>query len=120
MFSATARKRDYARQLLNRMTPAERRLWAELSKENIGSKTRHVCPWRPQVVIKGWIVDFYNDHTLKVIEVDGPVHDTASKQAQDHIKDEALAHFGLRVYRVTNAEVWRDPEALVKRIHGHA
>src|SRR5206468_11538671 len=62
MFKATAVKRDFAKQLLNSMTSAELRLWAELSKENVGPLVRPICPWRPQVVIKGWIVDFYNNY----------------------------------------------------------
>ncbi len=120
MFKATQLKHDYAVRLLDRMTPAELRLWAELSQENVGPRVRPICPWRCQVVIKGWIVDFYNDYTLTVIEVDGSIHDQAEQQAKDAIKDEALRHFGLRVIRVTNAEVLRDAPALVQHIHGYS
>ena len=72
-----------------------------------------------QVVVKGWIVDFYNDSMLRVIEVDGPVHDSAEQHAKDAIKDTVLSHFGIRDVRVTNAEVFRDPDSLVRRIMGY-
>ena len=119
MFRATARKRDFAIKLLARMTPAEQRLWAELSKINVGPKSRPVCPWRPQVVIKGWIVDFYNDSLITAIEVDGQVHNEAEQAAKDALKDQTLRHFGIRVIRIRNQEVFRDAEIIVRRIMGY-
>lgn len=119
MFKAVPGKRRFAAELLSRMTPAEMCLWAELSKINSGTKNRPTCPWRPQVVIKGWIVDFYHDGLLRAIELDGPVHDDAQQQAKDGIKDTVLSHFGIRVMRFKNAEVFRDPEALMRKIMGY-
>lgn len=116
MFKATSKKREFAEQLLARMTPSELRLWAELSKVTYGPKSRTVCSWRPQVVIKGWIVDFYNDHMLTAIEVDGQVHNQAEQQAKDAIKDSVLSHFGIKVIRLTNAEVNKRAAALVDKI----
>ncbi len=113
MFKATHQKRTFAEKLLANMTPAELKLWAELSKQNVGTEDRPRCPWRPQVVIKGWIVDFYNDHTLTAIEVDGQVHDAARQQSRDEIKDMALRHFGICVIRIRNQEVFRNTEKLV-------
>lgn len=116
MFTATRGKADFRRKLLANLTKAELRLWAELSKINVGPKCRRICPWRPQVVIKGWIVDFYNDQCLTAIEVDGPNHEAAEQKARDGIKDTALRHFGLCVVRFTNAEVFRDAAALVQQL----
>ena len=116
MFKATNKKATFAEKLLADMTPAEMRLWAELSLINIGTKARHVCPWRPQVVIKGWIVDFYNDHDLTAIEVDGTSHEEPGQKAKDAIKDSVLRHFGIRVVRISNSDVFRDPTALVQKL----
>lgn len=116
MFKATAKKQSFAEKLLASMTPAELRLWAELSKINVGPNCRPICPWRPQVVIKGWIVDFYSDRMLTAIEVDGQVHDEVEQAAKDAIKDSVLSHFGIKVHRVRNQEVFRDPELLVRKI----
>lgn len=116
MFKATARKRAFAEKLLAQMTMAELRLWAELSRFNCATKSRPCCPWKPQVVIKGWIVDFYNERSLVAVEVDGPVHNEAEQRTKDAIKDAALYHFGIRVRRFTNAEVFRDPAAIARRL----
>ncbi len=116
MFRATPGKAAFAEKLLANMTRAEMRLWAELSKISIGPRSRPICPWRPQVVIKGWIVDFYHGHGLLAIEVDGQVHQEAEQAGRDAIKDEVLKHFGIRVLRIRNQEVFRDPVALAHRI----
>ncbi len=116
MFIATQAKREFASKMLGNMTQAELRMCAELSKDNCGTKNRPVCPWRPQVVIKGWIVDFYNDHILTAIEVDGSIHDTDDQKARDYVKDTALRHFGIRVVRVRNESVLQHAEALAYSI----
>lgn len=117
MFKASHLKKEYADALLARMTVAELRLWAELSKENAATRARPRCPWRCQVLIKGWIVDFYNDYRLWAIEVDGPVHQDAEQRAKDAIKDEVLHHFGITVHRVSNAEILRDAATWLHQLY---
>lgn len=119
VFRADPAKAAFARELTSRMTRAERALWREFQKVNTGSKKRPVCPWKPQVVIKGWIVDFYNPYTLMAIEVDGGIHDTSEQKAKDELKDSVLRHFGIRVVRVRNEEVLRSPTAVFRRIMGY-
>ena len=116
MFKAVPGKRDFARRLLGNLTQAELLLWSELSKLNVGTKSRPRCPWRPQVVIKGWIVDFYSDLYLTALEIDGEVHNQADQSAKDALKDRALSHFGIRVLRYRNQEVYRNPAALAEQI----
>lgn len=57
----------------------------------------------PQVVIRGWIVDFYDYGTGTIIEVDGSSHQ--DRAAEDQERDAILRDAGYRVIRVSNEEV---------------
>jgi len=88
---------ERARELRAYMTPAEQKLWAFLRK----------LPYRVlrQRPIDHYIVDFYIPHARLVIEVDGEQHCTEEGKAYDAERDAVLEGYGLRVFRVPNAEV---------------
>jgi very-short-patch-repair endonuclease len=104
-----AGKLERAKELRREMTPAERLLWAKLRANRVGG-----VRFRRQQVIAGLIVDFYCHAAGLVVEVDGPVH--ADQAEYDAARDQVLIERGLRVPRVTNAEVEYDIAGVLARI----
>jgi very-short-patch-repair endonuclease len=98
-----------ARQLRTEMTPQETRLWVRLRRNSLDG-----LHFRRQQVVDGFIVDFYCHAARLVIETDGPVH---QEQADyDEERSKWLQARGLRVIRITNAEVDGDVEAVLSHI----
>ena len=102
-------KLERARALRRNMTPAEKRLWSVLRRNQLDG-----LHFRRQQIIDGFIVDFYCHAAGLVVEVDGPIHDEQSEY--DAERDRALTARGLRVLRVRNEEVTRDLEGVLARI----
>lgn len=63
-----------------------------------------------QRVIDNFIVDFYCAKYKLVLEIDGSVHDLSEVSVRDEEKTKILQEYGLRVIRITNAEVDDDSE----------
>ena len=106
---ATPQKREFARSLRQRMTPAEQVLWKEL---------RRLRPeglvFRRQVALWGYVVDFHCPALKLVVEVDGLIHRTTREY--DQVRDAALERRGLTVIRVTNKEVMEQTDETIARI----
>jgi very-short-patch-repair endonuclease len=98
-------KKQIARGFRRQPTPAEAVAWAVLRTRPLGLK------WRRQQVIRGFIVDFYCPSLRVVLEVDGPIHHTASVRAADEKRTAVLTALGLRVLRVGNDDV--EPSTLL-------
>lgn len=98
-----------AKELRQNMTPTERILWQLL-------RTNKLAGWhfRRQQIIDGFIVDFYCHAASLIVEVDGGIHET--QKEQDAERDAHLVSRGFRVLRVTNDEVNRDIEGVLKKI----
>ena len=94
----TPEKRQRARELRQKMTPAERELWQKLRANRLDG-----WHFRRQQIIDGFIVDFYCHQAGLVIEVDGPIH--ASQQEADAEREAVLRRRGLTILRFTNREV---------------
>ncbi len=69
---------------------------------------------KQQVVLLGFIADFYCPRLNLVIEIDGGIHNDAVQYDQRRTK--ALESKGLSVIRFTNDEVNDDIEGVVRRI----
>ena len=78
-------------------TTAEHALWAALRGRRLGWK------FRRQHVIEGYIVDFYCAQLWLAVEVDGAVHQR--RREADRERQEHLTSLGLRVLRLSNADV---------------
>ena len=91
------------------MTPAERRLWAELRGGALDG-----VPVRRQHTVGRFVLDFYAPAHHLAIEVDGDIHD--SQQERDAARTEALAERGIRVIRFRNEEVLGNIGAVLDRI----
>ena len=94
-------KLDFARKLRKRPTRAEALLWSHLRRRQLlGAK------FRRQVIIYGWIVDFYCPEIRLVVEVDGSSHD--QRQLQDQYRDRVMIGAGFSVLRLSNELVTTD------------
>jgi very-short-patch-repair endonuclease len=102
-------KLQQAKALRRNMTPAERRLWAELRANRLDG-----FHFRRQQIIDGFIVDFYCHAASLVVEVDGLVHDEQADQ--DAERDRILAARGLHILRVRNEEVMQNLGEVLTRI----
>ncbi len=98
-----------AKELRRRMTPEETALWERLRAHRLNG-----LHFRRRQVIDGFIVDFYCHAASLVVEVDGEVH--AAQADYDLERDRILAQRGLRVFRVSNADVQRDLPGVLARI----
>jgi len=83
---------ERARQMRSWLTPAEQKLWAEISGCRLG------VWFRRQVPIGRYIADFVAPSVRLVVEVDGAHH--WQQQASDSRRDRVMAHLGYRVLRI--------------------
>lgn len=97
-----------ARALRNAATPAERLLWQYLSRSQLGAKFSRQMPVGP------YFADFLCRSTRLVVELDGFSHDCEPQR--DVVRDRAMAAWGYRVLRFTNAEVMGNVEGVVAAI----
>jgi very-short-patch-repair endonuclease len=103
---------ERARELRKELTPAERKLWAYLRMGQLDG-----WQWRKQHAVGTYVVDFYCAKAKLVIEVDGDTHAEPDQMAYDAERTRWLneqKHY--RVLRFTNAEVYRQIEAVLARI----
>ena len=100
---------DRARALRCENTPPEQLLWLALRNGQIGG-----LKFRRQHPIGPYVADFYCHSIGLVVEVDGMSHD--DKLRQDLEKTTYLQRQSLHVLRVTNEDVMRDLDAVVREI----
>jgi very-short-patch-repair endonuclease len=100
---------ERARTLRKDSTPPEKLLWWALRGGRIGG-----LRFRRQQPIGPYVADFYCHDAKLVIEVDGMSHE--DKLIKDQKKTMYLREQGLKVFRVTNEDVTRDLEAVVRGI----
>jgi very-short-patch-repair endonuclease len=99
-----------ARQLRRHPTDAEAKAWSILrGRRLLGLKFRRQQP------IAGFVVDFYCAELRLAIEIDGEVHDAPAHAACDAGRDHILRTWGIKVVRVSNANV--DESALRSAIN---
>ena len=103
---------DRAKELRNKMTPEENKLWYEFLR-NCEHRFRRQHP------IDNYIVDFYCADLKLVVEVDGGQHDTAGGKQYDAERDAVLESYGLKVVRVLNEDIMKNFNAVCKEIQRH-
>jgi len=105
----TREKLELARDLRRRMTPQEKILWHALRNDAHGA-----LHFRRQQVVAGYIVDFYCASAKLAIEIDGGSH--LHRTEHDARRDRALSEMGIRTLRVSNSEVDRDLDGVLRTI----
>lgn len=107
---ATKEKQRFAARLRSKMTPSEHLLWSHL-KVHFGKKK-----FRAQIVVLGWIADFYCHDTKIVVEVDGNIHLDPVRQVEDRHRDAVMHSKGFTVLRFTADEITSNVSSVVSRI----
>lgn len=92
-------KREFARNMRRNPTGAEALLWMNLQRQRLGFRFEH------QVVIAGFIFDFWCPTARVIVEVDGGVH--RERAANDTEKERAADERGIQLVRFGNDEVFR-------------
>ena len=109
----TPRLRTFARRLRTESTDAERKLWSLLRGKQLNG-----LPFRRQHPIGGYIVDFVCLKANLVIELDGGQHADPAGLAHDALRTRRLEELGLRVLRMPDDEMLKDPDAVARTILG--
>ena len=98
-----------ARELRNKLTPAEQVFWLRLKEEFPKYKFR-----RQPISI--YIVDFYCHKLKLVVEIDGSVHDSEEAKLNDDKRQNDLENLNLVVIRFTNNQVKNEIELVIEKI----
>ena len=103
-----------ARELRNRMTPPEWKLWKCIGNMNLGIK------FRPQHPIGPYITDFYARKAFLVIEIDGQIaHSTYEQIIEDQNRDAWIRSLGLKVLRYPAKDIFTNIQGVIKDIFVH-
>ncbi len=97
----------YARDMRRQPTEPEIRLWAALSRSQLGG-----YKFRRQSVIGSFIADFLCPQKALIVEVDGGTHG----EATDRRRDAVLGSLGFAVMHVTNADVMTNLDGVCQTI----
>ena len=98
-----------AKELRRAMTPAERDLWQKLRTNRLGGFHSY-----RQVVLHGFIADFYCPAVRLVVEVDGNIH--RQQVEYDAERDAVLTGAGLTVHRISNEDVQQHLPDVLNRL----
>lgn len=99
-----------ARELRNKLTPAEQTLWLRLKEHFPEYKFRRQHP------ISIYIADFYCHKLKLVIEIDGSIHDSTEAKLNDEKRQKDLENLNLTVIRFTNEQVKTEIESVIEII----
>lgn len=102
--------KEFAKENRKHQTDAERILWAELRRNQLGYTFKH------QHIIGSYIADFVClDHKL-VVEVDGGYHSQPEQMFLDEMRTNWLEQVGYKVIRFKNEEIIGDIERVLNII----
>lgn len=99
-------KLAFAKRMKLNMTPPEALLWERLKNYRIGFEIF------PQIVVQGYIADFFCGPLKLLIEVDSSFHDPVYDSKRDH----NLGRYGYRTLRVQAKDIFSDIDKVVTRI----
>jgi very-short-patch-repair endonuclease len=105
------RFKSRTRALRAQQTAAEEILWRELRNRQLGR-----WKFRRQHSIARYIVDFVTLDGKLIIEVDGGTHSTLQERSRDDERTSELEHFGFRVLRVTNTDIYENLDGVLETI----
>jgi very-short-patch-repair endonuclease len=109
MREAESKSRAFAKTLRSRMTDAETILWSQLREWR-----SHGLVFRRQHPIGPYIADFASVRAKLVVELDGGGHGADDQIAYDKVRDEFLRVRGWRVVRITNDQVFKDLDTVLR------
>jgi very-short-patch-repair endonuclease len=92
------------------MTPAESAFWLAVRRNQLGLRVRR------QVLIIGYIADFYCPLPGVIIEIDGPIHD--DRRLADAARDFHFSKVGLVTLRLSNHDVLSNLPGTISTVRG--
>jgi len=95
-------------ELRRESTPAERKLWSRIRKDQLG------VTFRRQHAIGNYIPDFCSPKARLIIELDGSQH--MEQEGYDQERTEYLETKGFKVLRFWNNSVMNDIESVIRAI----
>ena len=98
----TTGARDFARQLRNKSTAAEKRLWRLLRDDRFND-----FKFRRQYPCGIYFLDFYCTVAKMAIELDGGGHGLPDQRARDEKRNQFLSRQGIKVLRFWNHQFAR-------------
>lgn len=105
----TDAKKKLSKDLRNKLTVAERKLWFLIRNRQLNG-----VKFRRQQIVAGFVVDFYCADNRLAVELDGDVH--ALQEQYDKDREAALLELGVRTVRFTNHEVLEQTEAVLEKL----
>jgi len=99
------------RELRRSLTPAEALLWHHLQRSKLQGRR-----FRRQHSVGPYVLDFYCPSERLAIALDGAVHDQELANRRDVLRTTYLAATGVRVIRIENEAVVRNPEGVLASI----
>ncbi len=102
--------KERARELRNRSTLAEKILWREIRKKQLGYE------FHRQIPMDHFIVDFYCHELLLAIEVDGISHDSDEAKAKDSERQALLEGLGISFLRFRDEQILGNLDRVVEEI----
>ncbi len=105
---------QHARELRQRSTKAEEKLWALLRNRKLKAKK-----FRRQHAIAGYVADFYCHESKLVIELDGNFHTILEAKEYDNLRTTILNEMGITVLRFWNIELINEPSKVLQKISNH-
>jgi very-short-patch-repair endonuclease len=106
------RLKRFSRHLREKSTDAERKLWALLRNGQLAG-----FRFRRQHPVGGYIVDFACMKANLIVELDGGQHADAADAAYDAQRTLYLQELNMRVLRIADHEMLKDPDAVVRTIY---
>ena len=104
---AKAKLKSRARELRNRPTEPESRLWQHLRNSQLDG-----FKFRRQAAIPPYVADFLCPRKALIVEIDGWTHEAD----RDACRDSNLAAIGFRTIRFSNADVMGNVEGVLLTI----
>lgn len=99
------------RELRRKQTAAEEIFWSIVRNRKFLN-----LKFRRQHQVGHYIVDFYCDSEKLIIELDGPVHDSAAQYKKDTKRDKYLTSLGNTVLRFSNNSLLDNPQSVLEKI----
>jgi very-short-patch-repair endonuclease len=103
--------KDRSRTLRKNMTDAERLLWSRIRRKQLKG-----YQFYRQKIIGNYIVDFYCPKAKLIIELDGSQHYEERGMKIDKRRDAYLKNFGLKVFRFSDKDVFKNLNGVLEKI----
>ncbi len=103
--------KELAKELRNNATKAEVFLWQKIKRKQFYGYDFH-----RQKPIDNYIVDFFCNELMLVIEIDGYSHQIVEVFEKDVVKEQKIRSLGISLLRFTDGQIYNDMENVLRAI----